>query len=89
MIEQDLTLYMATVSEKSAFAVAGVDGLGYAFSGGNVTRAQAIWTKSVHGTYILRPAHLRGEEPIHLLGNVNDDQSEASKHAEVTLDRAT
>ena len=30
----------------------------------------------------------RGEEPIHFLGNVDDDQSEASKHAEVAPDRA-
>lgn len=75
---------------KSAFAVAGsvVGGLGYAFSGGNTETAQSIWTKSVYGTYILRPPHLRGEEPIHFLGKAGDDQGEhmrrvsgASEHA--------
>jgi len=75
---------------KSAFAVAGsvVGGLGYAFSGGNTETAQSIWTKSVYGTYVLRPPHLRGEEPIHFLGKAGDDQGEdmkrvsgASEHA--------
>lgn len=72
---------------KSAFAVAGsvVGGLGYAFSGGNSKTAQTIWTTSVYGTYILRPAHLRGEEPIHFLGKPGDGiQGEPSKHASIT-----
>ena len=66
---------------KSAFAIAGsvVGGLGYAFSGGNTETAQAIWTKSVYGTYILRPAHLRGEEQIHFLGKSDEDQGEHMK----------
>lgn len=73
---------------KSAFAIAGsvVGGLGYAFSGGNTETAQAIWTKSVYGTYILRPAHLRGEEPIHFLGKADDDQSEPMKRAAAPSD---
>jgi hypothetical protein len=68
---------------KSAFAVAGsvVGGLGYAFSGGNPETAQAIWTKSVYGTYILRPAHLRGEEPIHFLGQSEEHKSESVNRA--------
>jgi hypothetical protein len=68
---------------KSAFAVAGsvVGGLGYAFSGGNSETAQAIWTKSVYGTYILRPAHLRGEEPIHFVGQSDENKSESVKRA--------
>jgi hypothetical protein len=75
---------------KSAFAIAGsvVGGLGYAFSGGNSETAQAIWTKSVYGTYILRPAHLRGEEQIHFLGKVDDRQSEPMKHVSTTSDQA-
>lgn len=75
---------------KSAFAVAGsvVGGLGYAFSGGNTETAQAIWTKSVYGTYILRPPHLRGEEPIHFLGNADEDQNEPMKRVEATPDQA-
>ena len=75
---------------KSALAIAGsvVGGLGYAFSGGNTETAQAIWTKSVYGTYILRPPHLRGEEPIHFLGKANDDQSEPMKRAAAPSDHA-
>jgi hypothetical protein len=71
---------------KSAFAVAGsvVGGLGYAFSGGDSKTAETIWTTSVYGTYILRPAHLRGEEPIHFLGKPEGSQGEPVKRASVT-----
>jgi hypothetical protein len=71
---------------KSAFAIAGsvVGGLGYAFSGGNSETAQSIWTKTVYGTYILRPAHLRGEEPIQFLGKADGNQNEPMKRAAVT-----
>lgn len=74
---------------KSAFAVAGsvVGSLGYAFSGGNPNTAEAIWTSSVYGTYILRPAHLRGEEPIHFLGKAEDgvaaSMPRSNEHASV------
>ena len=52
---------------KGAFALGGtaVGSLGYVFSGGNFHTAQTVWTRSIYGTYILRPAHLRGEEPIY------------------------
>ena len=75
---------------KSAFAIAGsvVGGLGYAFSGGNAETARSIWTKTVYGTYILRPAHLRGEEPIHFLGDADDDQSQHTKRVAGTSDHA-
>jgi len=75
---------------KSAFAIAGsvVGGLGYAFSGGNSETAQSIWSKTVYGTYILRPAHLRGEEPIQFLGKADGNQSEPVKRAAATSDRA-
>ena len=75
---------------KSAFAIAGsvVGGLGYAFSGGNSETAQSIWTKTVYGTYILRPAHLRGEEPIHFLGSTDDDDSQDTKRAAGMSDHA-
>ncbi|HEV8325986.1 MAG TPA: hypothetical protein VGQ08_00775 [Nitrospiraceae bacterium] len=74
---------------KSAFAIAGsvVGGLGYAFSGGNSETAQSIWTKTVYGTYILRPAHLRGEEPIQFLGKAEGNQSEPMKRASMTSDQ--
>jgi hypothetical protein len=75
---------------KSAFAIAGsvVGGLGYAFSGGNAETAQSVWTTTVYGTYILRPAHLRGEEPIHFLGKADDGQSEYMKRVSATSDHA-
>lgn len=75
---------------KSAFAIAGsvVGSLGYAFSGGNSETAQSVWTTTVYGTYILRPAHLRGEEPIHFLGKAEDGQSEPMKRAAMTSDHA-
>ena len=75
---------------KSAFAIAGsvVGSLGYAFSGGNSETAQTVWTTTVYGTYILRPAHLRGEEPIHFLGTAEDGQGEHMKRAAVTSDQA-
>ena len=75
---------------KSAFAIAGsvVGGLGYAFSGGNSETAQSIWSKTVYGTYILRPAHLRGEEPIQFLGKADGNQSEPMKRAAATSDQA-
>jgi hypothetical protein len=75
---------------KSAFAIAGsvVGGLGYAFSGGNSETAQSVWTTTVYGTYILRPAHLRGEQPIHFLGKAEDGQSEHMKRAAATSDHA-
>lgn len=75
---------------KSAFAIAGsvVGGLGYAFSGGNEETAKSVWTKSVYGTYILRPAHLRGEEPIHFLGQADENYSEPMKRAAATSNHA-
>lgn len=65
---------------KGAFAVGGgiVGGLGYLFSGGNSKTAESVWTTSIYGTYILRPANLRGEEPIHFLGKADGSQSEAA-----------
>lgn len=55
---------------KGAFAACGavVGGLGYLFSGLDDRTAKAVWTRSIYGTYIIRPAHLRGEEAIRFLG---------------------
>ena len=64
---------------KGAFALGGavVGGLGYAFSGGNVNTAKAVWIRSIYGTYRIRPAHLRGEEPVHFLGQPDEPPREA------------
>jgi hypothetical protein len=65
---------------KGAFALGGavVGGLGYLFSGGNYDTAKTVWTKSIYGTYVIRPAHLRGEEPVHFLGKADESQAEAT-----------
>ena len=59
---------------KSTFAALGgiVGGFAYVLSGGNPETAKAVWTTSILGTYIIRPEHLRGEEPIHFLGRRDD-----------------
>lgn len=59
---------------KSTFAVFGgiVGGFAYIFSGGNAQTATAVWTTSIYGTYIIRPDHLRGREPVHFLGRADD-----------------
>ena len=66
---------------KSAFALTGaiVGGVGYVFSGGNQDTAQAVWTTSICGTYIIRPAHLRGQEPVDFLGKTDEAQSESPR----------
>lgn len=63
---------------KGTFALGGVvvGGLGYVFSGGNVKTAKTVWTRSIYGTYIIRPAHLRGEEPVHFLSQPDESPVE-------------
>jgi hypothetical protein len=64
---------------KGAFALGGavVGGFGYVFSGGNFDTAKTIWTRSIYGTYLIRPAQLRGEEPVHFLGQADESPSES------------
>ena len=64
---------------KGAFALGGavVGGLGYVFSGANISTAKVVWTRSIYGTYLIRPAHLRGEEPVHFLGQPDESPREA------------
>ena len=66
------------VIAKGAFALGGavVGGLGYVFSGGNSNTAKSVWTRSIYGTYVIRPAHLRGEEPVRFLGQAEESQNE-------------
>lgn len=65
---------------KGAFAIGGavVGGLGYVFSGGSYDTAKAVWTRSIYGTYVIRPAHLSGEEPVHFLGKADESQAEVA-----------
>lgn len=64
---------------KGAFALGGavVGSLGYVFSGGNFHTAKTVWTRSIYGTYLIRPAHLRGEQPVHFLGPADERPSES------------
>jgi hypothetical protein len=68
---------------KGTFAALGgiVGGFAYLFSGGNVETAKAVWTTSILGTYIIRPEHLRGQEPVHFLGQADDNPKGASPAA--------
>jgi hypothetical protein len=45
-----------------------VGGLGYLFSGGSKSAANAVWVPSVYGTYIITPDHLAGRKPVQFFG---------------------
>ena len=55
---------------KLAFAISGglVGGLAWAFSGGDMTTADSVWNPALKGTYVITPAHLKGEKPIEFIG---------------------
>ncbi|OYV74800.1 MAG: hypothetical protein B7Z66_15270 [Chromatiales bacterium 21-64-14] len=55
---------------KVAYALTGgiIGGITYLLSGGNLPAAEAVWTPSIYGTYVISPAQLRGQEPIHFIG---------------------
>jgi hypothetical protein len=63
---------------KGAFAAGGavVGALGYVFSGLDERTAKAVWTRSIYGTYIIRPSHLRGEEAVRFLGEEPERQDQ-------------
>jgi hypothetical protein len=69
---------------KGAFALGGaiVGGLGYVFSGLSYNTANAVWAPSMSGTYIIRPAHLRGEEAIRFVGEESGSQEAPPPAAE-------
>ncbi len=64
---------------KLAFAAGGglVGGLAYIFSGANDSAANKVWATSVYGTYIITPAHLKGDRPIRFLGVPGEDAEDA------------
>ena len=45
-----------------------IGGFAYVLSGGNDQVADNIWVASLQGTYIIRPSHLRGDEPVNFMG---------------------
>ena len=64
---------------KGAFALGGaiVGALSYVFSGLSYDAANAVWTPSLNGTYIIRPAHLRGDEAVRFVGGGHEPHDES------------
>lgn len=64
---------------KGAFALGGaiVGALSYVFSGLSYDAANAVWTPSINGTYIIRPAHLRGDEAVRFVGGGHEPHDES------------
>jgi hypothetical protein len=58
------------IPAKTVYAILGgiAGGAGYALTGGNQQTANSIWRSSLGGDYVLTPAMVRGEEPIHFSG---------------------
>lgn len=56
---------------KLVYAITGgvIGGVTYVLSGGNRQAADAVWVPSIYGNYIITPAQLRGQEPIHFVGS--------------------
>lgn len=50
-----------------------VGGFAYLFSAGDKGAAQAVWTPSLNGTYVLTPNHLKGDKPIQFMGKAEGD----------------
>ncbi len=66
---------------KLLFAGAGglVGGLTYLFSGADEAAANRVWATSMYGTYIITPAHLKGDKPIRFLGLPDEAAGDASE----------
>ncbi len=66
---------------KLGFAAGGgiVGALAYIFSGADESTAQNIWSTSVKGTYIITPAHLKGDRAIRFLGVPGETAEDASE----------
>jgi hypothetical protein len=63
---------------KMIYAIIGglIGSAAYGLSGGDEVAASRIWTPALRGTYVLTPAHLRGEEPIRFAGLPQQDVME-------------
>jgi len=49
-----------------------VGGMTYAVTGGNLHAAQSVWEATMYGTYVITPDHLKGREPVRLIGLPQD-----------------
>ena len=50
-----------------------VGGIAYVFTGGDEATAQAVWTPSIQGTYMITPEHLQGEKPVDFFGRTESE----------------
>ena len=55
---------------KVGFALLGgvVGGVTYALSAGDLEAAKSVWATTMYGTYVITPAHLKGERAVRFLG---------------------
>jgi len=55
---------------KVVYAVLGgvVGGFTYVLTGGDLDTAKTVWDPSFHGTYVITPAHLKGDEAVRFYG---------------------
>lgn len=65
--------WLATIpygAVKVGFALLGgvVGGATYALSAGDLEAAKSVWTTTMYGTYVITPAHLKGERAVRFLG---------------------
>ena len=67
------TLSVLYLPFKATYALLGgfFGGLAYVLTAGDETVTHAIWDASVGGTYWLTPQHLRGNQPVHFMGQSN------------------
>ena len=58
---------------KIAYATLGavIGGFTYVLTGANADAAGVIWNKSMNGTYVLTPDHLRGKKPVRFFGDMD------------------
>ena len=45
-----------------------VGGFTYVLTGGDLETAQTVWEPSFYGTYLITPAHLKGDEAVRFYG---------------------
>jgi len=63
---------------KAAYAGLGgiVGGIAFVLGGGDTETAEAVWTPTINGTYVITPEHLQGERSIQFFGQPASDISD-------------
>jgi hypothetical protein len=76
---------------KVLYAIGGgaIAGMAYLASAGDQDVTEPILTPSLHGDYIVRPAHLRGEKPLEFFGREPEPVEPPSVASGDGLDAAT